>query len=60
MRTPVAEAEGQNIVRPFFRANLVFAVAIKKPLLDIISVQSEYIHRWSLTSEVGVDKDGNN
>lgn len=60
IRTPVTQAKGQNIVRPYLGANGVFAVQTKKPLLDSISLQSEYIRRWSMTSEVGVEKDGSN
>ncbi len=60
MRTPVTEAEKQTIARPLAGATAYLGFAIKKPLLDTISFQSEYIRRWSLTSEVGVEKAGDN
>ena len=57
LRTPVDEARGQKISRPIVGASAYLSFDIKKPLLDSISIQSNYTRRWSLTSEVGVDKD---
>ncbi len=58
MRTPVVQAVDQSIARPNFGASAFFNVWVERPFIDTISVQSEFIRRWSLTREVGVNKSG--
>lgn len=58
MRTPVVQANEKSVVRPLVGATAYLGFPINRFLLDTISLQSEYIRRWSMTSEVGVDKVG--
>ncbi len=58
MRSPVIQAKEKSIARPLVGATAYLGFPINRFLLDTISLQSEYIRRWSLTSEVGVDKAG--
>lgn len=60
LKTPVVDAIDQPIVRPNFGASAFLNIWIEKPLLNTISIQSEFIRRWSLAREVGVNKDGDN
>lgn len=60
MRTPVVQAKDKSVARPLVGATAFLGFPINKYLLDSINFQSEYTRRWSLTSEVGVDKAGDN
>jgi len=58
LRSPVIQAKEKSIARPLVGATAYLGFPINRFLLDTISLQSEYIRRWSLTSEVGVEKAG--
>lgn len=59
LKTPVTQARNQKILRPNIGSSLYLNFFTGNKLLDSSSLQIDYIRRWLLRREVGVDKDNN-